>query len=206
MQDGNIHCHVDNLSRRNGKHGERIAVATAAYNAGQRLWSERERRYVDFGNRADVIFSRILLPDSAPDWAATRADLWNKVDLSAPRKDARLAKSIEAAITHDIPAERRSALLEEFVAPYVALGCAADIAIHEDGTNHNPHVHILLTTRRFAGEAFGTKITSLDQRAFVKQVRQRWAELTNIYLEKAGSTHRVDHRSYKARGIGAEPT
>jgi hypothetical protein len=40
----------------------------------------------------------------------------------------------------------------------------------------------------------------------VKQVRKRWAELTNAYLTKAGSTLRVDHRSYKARGVGAEPT
>jgi hypothetical protein len=206
MQDGNIHCHVDNLSRANGKHGARIAVATAAYNAGQRLWSEREGRYVDFGNRADVILSRILLPEEAPGWAGVRKDLWNRVDTEAARKDARLAKSIEAAVTREVPEEMRPALLEEFVAPFVALGCVADIAIHEDGTGHNPHVHILLTTRFLTEDGFASKITALDQRAFVKNVRRRWAELTNTYLQKAGSTLRVDHRSYKARGIGAEPT
>ncbi len=206
MQDGNIHCHVDNLSRADGTQGERVAVATAAYNAGQRLWSERENRHIDFGNRADVVFSSILLPEDAPPWAAARTNLWNRVDTTAARKDARLAKSIVAAITRDIPDGMRAALLKEFVAPFVALGCVADIAIHEDGTGHNPHIHVLLTTRFLTEDGFGTKIVALDQRAFVKQVRARWAELTNAYLTKAGSTLRVDHRSYKARGVGAEPT
>ena len=49
MQDGNIHCHIDNLSRRNGSEGARIAVASAAYVSGQRLWSDVEQRVVDFG-------------------------------------------------------------------------------------------------------------------------------------------------------------
>jgi len=206
MQDGNIHCHIDNLARRNTDGNERIAIATAAYNAGERLWSEREQRHVDFKNREDVVFTQILLPEGAPPWAARRKDLWNRVDVTAKRRDARLAKSIEAAITREIPSRMRPVLLEAFVKPFVDLGCVADIAIHEDGTDHNPHVHILLTTRVLEEDGFGGKIVALEQRAFVKQVRRNWADLTNAFLEKVGSAHRVDHRSYKARGIGAEPT
>ena len=55
MQDGNIHCHVDNLSRRKGSEGMRIAIASAAYVAGQRLWSEVEQRFVEFSAREDVV-------------------------------------------------------------------------------------------------------------------------------------------------------
>ncbi|WP_424992261.1 MobA/MobL family protein [Oceaniradius stylonematis] len=206
MQDGNIHCHIDNLSRKSPKHGERFALATAAYNAGQRLWSAAAQRHVDFGNREDVVVSAIVLPEGAPEWAADRTQLWNTVDTTARRKDARLAKTIEAAITREVPTAQREALLRAFVAPYVALGCVADIAIHEDGTDHNPHVHILLTTRALTPDGFGAKLAALEQRRFVKQARERWAELTNHYLKQAGSTLRVDHRSYKARGITAEPT
>lgn len=206
MQDGNIHCHIDNLSRKSPKHGERFALATAAYNAGERLWSAAAERHVDFGNREDVVVSAIVLPEGAPEWAADRTQLWNTVDTTARRKDARLAKTIEAAITREVPAAQREALLRAFVAPYVALGCVADIAIHEDGTDHNPHVHILLTTRALTPDGFGAKLAALEQRRFVKQARERWAELTNRYLKQAGSTLRVDHRSYKARGIAAEPT
>lgn len=206
MQDGNIHCHIDNLSRRREHHGARIAVASAAYVCGQRLWSEVEQRYVDFGLRQDVVFSDIVLPTDAPAWAADRATLWNRVDITSRRKDARLAKTIVAAIARDIPVPQRTHLLRAFAAPFVALGCAADIAIHEDGTDHNPHIHILLTTRQLQADGFGDKLTALEQRQFVKQVRQRWANLTNHHLEKAGSALRVDHRSYKARGIEAVPT
>ena len=206
MQDGNIHCHIDNLSRRHGKNGHRIAVASAAYVSGQRLWSEIEQRFVEFGMREDVVFSEILLPEGAPAWARNRAALWNRVDGSALRIDARLAKTIVAAIARDIPPAGRVALLRAFAAPLVALGCVADVAIHEDGTDHNPHIHLLLTTRRLTADGFGDKLTALEQRSFVKQVRERWAKLSNRFLEQAGSALRVDHRSYRARGIEAEPT
>lgn len=206
MQDGNIHCHIDNLSRRGEGGRIRIAVASAAYVSGQRLWSEAEQRFVEFSMREDVVFSAILLPIGAPAWAGDRSALWNKVDTTARRKDARLAKTVVAAITRDIPADLRVGLLKAFVEPYVALGCVAEVAIHEDGTEHNPHIHVLLTTRRLTPDGFGDKLVALEQRSFVKQARQRWAELSNQFLEKAGSTLRVDHRSYKARGIEAEPT
>jgi hypothetical protein len=206
MQDGNIHCHVDNLSRRSAKHGVRYAVATAAYNSGEKLWSESEQRHVDFGNRQDVMLSEIIAPAGSPNWVSDRASLWNKVDVGAARKDARLAKTVEAAITRDVPENQRAALLRAFAAPYVAMGCVADVAIHEDGTGNNPHVHILLTTRRLTPDGFGDKLAALDQRSFVKQARIRWADLTNHFLKQTGSALRVDHRSYKARGIGAEPT
>ena len=206
MQDGNIHCHIDNLSRRGDDGRLRIAVASAAYVSGLSLWSDIEQRFVDFDMREDVVFSEVLLPKGAPDWAPDRGALWNRVDLSAKRKDARLAKKVDAAITRDIPAKDRVELLRAFAAPFVALGCVADVAIHEDGTDHNPHIHILLTTRELLEDGFGDKLTALEQRRFVKDARKRWADLSNQFLEKAGSAVRVDHRSYKARGIEAVPT
>jgi hypothetical protein len=206
MQDGNIHCHVDNLTRRNGNGDARIAVASAAYVSGRKLWSEVEQRTVDFDMREDVVYSEILLPRGAPSWAADREVLWNRVDLSARRVDARLAKTVVAAIARDIPASARVELVRAFVAPFVEHGSVVDAAIHEDGTDHNPHLHVLMTTRRLEGGGFGDKLTALEQIRFVKQTRKRWADLSNQFLEKAGAALRVDHRSYKARGIAAEPT
>lgn len=206
MQDGNIHCHVDNLSRRKGQHGARIAVASAAYISGQKIWSEIEQRWVEFSMREDVVFSEILLPEGAPEWCADRTELWNRVDLLTKRKDGRLAKTVTATIARDIPAKMRPELLREFASEFLELGCVADVAIHEDGTDHNPHVHILLTTRQLNADGFGSKLDEVELRSFVKRTRKRWSELTNQYLEKSGSALRVDHRSYKARGIEAVPT
>lgn len=206
MNDGNIHCHVDNLSRKDKRHGTRFAAAKAAYNAGERIWSEASQHFIDFNNRRDIFLSRILLPENAPTWAQDRSTLWNKVDTSIKRKDARLAKSIESAITREIPQKYWAELLHAYASPFVKMGCVADIAIHEDGTSQNPHVHLLLTTRFLTETGFSSKITTLEQRAFVKNARKLWADLSNFYLEKTGSTLRVDHRSYKARGIESEPT
>lgn len=206
MQDGNIHCHVDNLTRRNANGEARIAVASAAYVSGRKLWSEVEQRTVDFDMREDVIYAEILLHDGAPGWADDREALWNRVDLSARRVDARLAKTVVAAIAREIPDAQRADLARAFVAPFVDAGCVVDVAIHEDGTGHNPHLHVLMTTRRLQADGFGAKLTALEQIRFVKQTRMRWAALSNQFLEKAGSALRVDHRSYKARGIEAVPT
>ncbi|MCW2307381.1 MobA/MobL family protein [Rhodobium gokarnense] len=201
-----IHCHVDNLSRRKADGGERSAVAKAAYNSGTAIWNERENKVTNFGNRADVVHSALLAPEGAPAWARDRAQLWNMVDTTAKRRDARLAKTIDAAISRDIPQDQWVPLLHAFVAPYVAQGMVADVAIHDDGTGHNPHVHILLTVRTLKPEGFGAKITNVDQKTFVTKARTGWEANSNKFLEAAGSALRLDKRSHKARGIQAEPT
>lgn len=205
MQDGNIHCHVANLSRK-GENGKvRSAVATAAYISGERLWNEALQKHSSFSMREDVVFSQIAIPDGAPKWAKDRTKLWNTIELCAKRKDARLAKTIEAAITRELPKPMWEDLLRDFVAPFVEAGVVVDMAIHEDGTSNNPHVHIMLTTQELLADGFGKKLVGLEKRQFVKNVRASWADVTNKYLEKAGSTLRVDHRSYKTRGIDREP-
>ena len=201
-----IHCHVDNLSRRKADGGERSAVAKAAYNSGTAIWNEREDKVTNFGNRADVVHSELLAPEGAPDWARDRARLWNLVDTTAKRRDARLAKTIDAAISRDIPRDQWVALLHAFVAPYVAQGMVADVAIHDDGTGHNPHVHVLLTVRTLKPNGFGPKFTNVDQKSFVTKARTGWETNSNRFLEAAGSALRLDKRSHKARGIQAEPT
>ena len=119
MQEGTIHCHIANLSRKKPDGGERSAVATAAYVSGQKLKNDRLGGYSTFSAREDVVFSRLLVPSGAPDWAHNRETLWNRVERDAKRKDARLAKTIEAALERELPAQAREALLCEFVGPFV---------------------------------------------------------------------------------------
>lgn len=206
MQDGLFHCHVKNVSRKKRNQEERSAVAAAAYVSGTDLWNERENRLTRFGQKSDVIYSAIVAPDDAPEWVHDREKLWNSVDASLKRSDARLAKSIEAAIIRDITLKDREKLLHDFVAPYITDGMVADIAIHDDGTNHNPHIHVMLTVNQLKPDGFGKKITNVDQKKFVTDARTRWEQLTNKYLEANGSGVRVDARSYKARGIEQQPT
>ncbi|MBO6674099.1 MAG: MobA/MobL family protein [Rhizobiales bacterium] len=206
MQDGNLHCHVKNITRR-GKDGRlRSVVAKAAYNSGEALPIEREDRTTTLPTRHDVVYTAVITPKGAPAWARERAQLWNAVEANVKRKDGRLAKEVVVAITRGIPPEQWPELAADYVQPWLDEGQIADVAIHEDGSLHNPHLHVLLTVHALQPNGFGRKLPTVNQKAFVKTARTHWADLTNAYLKANGLSVRVDARSYKARGIAAQPT
>lgn len=205
MVEGTIHCHVSNVSRKRADGTEWSVVAKAAYNSASSLQSLRHGRVFSFNDRTDVSNVFIFTPPDAPDWCQDRAQLWNQVEQCAKRKDARLAKSIEATFSREISSDERAALIERFVAPFLEAGIVVDVAIHEDGTNHNPHVHFLLTTQELLAEGFGKKLAFIDSKKFLHGIRARWADETNVALKASGSASLVDHRSYKKRGIDKSP-
>ena len=56
------------------------AIASAAYRAGERLYSEYYGEYSDYTRKGGVICSDILLPPHAPPEYADRQTLWNAVE------------------------------------------------------------------------------------------------------------------------------
>lgn len=206
MEDGTLHCHMKNISRR-GKDGRtRSIVAKAAYNSGQNLWFDREARRTTLAERKDIFHTEIRAPENAPAWVTNREQLWNAVEASVNRKDGRLAKEIVVAITRGIPPEQWRALAADFAAPYVAAGHIADLAIHEDGSQHNPHLHVLLTVHDLKPKGFGAKLADVDTKRFLKNARTGWEVLTNKYLKANGLSVRVNARSFKAQGLDRIPT
>lgn len=206
MRDGLFHFHMKNISRR-GKRGEmKSAVTKAAYNSGVNMRVDQEDRLTTLPKRHDVVLRQIFVPAGAPEWAGQRERLWNLVDRCAKRKDARLAKEMTGALVVGIPQEQWGAMVTEFAAAYLALGQVVDIAIHEDGSLKNPHVHFLMTVNTLEAEGFGRKITEVDHKRYLKAARTRWEALTNKYLKANGLNIRVDARSYKARGLSQQPT
>lgn len=197
-----FHLHVKNISRGEG----RSVVAAAAYRAGETLPNEREERESAFGGRRDVLLSEISCPDGAPGWMSNRAALWNGVEAAEKRKDARLAKEIEAALPRELPPAAWLALVRSFAAHYTSRGFVADLAIHDDGTAHNPHFHLLLTTRIITAEGFAGKIRSADGRQFVEEARALWAKLVNEALAQSGLGLSVDPRSHARAGVDRIPT
>jgi hypothetical protein len=116
------------------------------------------------------------------------------------------------------PAARRALAIgfaRELVARY---GVAADVAIHapsREGDERNHHAHIMLSACTVGSDgALGKKAAELDPIFCQKhrlpnmadRERFRWAELTNLALERAGHTLRVDHRSLEAQGIDRVPS
>lgn len=195
------HLNVKNISRGDG----RSIVTAAAYRAGAVLPNEAEERLSDFGGRRDVVASGICLPAGAPDWMADRTQLWNAVEVAEKRKDARLAKEVEFALPRELPRAVWIAVARAMADAYASQGFVADFAIHDDGTQHNPHVHILLTTRVVSAEGFGPKIRSADGRQFVSDARALWERIANDALRAAGVAGAIDSRSYAKRKLDREP-
>ncbi|WP_454700885.1 MobQ family relaxase [Agrobacterium burrii] len=191
------HLNVKNISRGDG----RSVVAAAAYRAGEVLPNDAEEKLSDFGGRRDVIASGIRLPAGAPEWMADRTILWNAVELVEKRHDARLAKEIEFALPRELPRTAWLEVAQAMAGAYTAQGFVADFAIHDDGTQHNPHIHILLTTRVIMPKGFGPKIRSADGRQFITEARAAWERIANAALSKAGVAVTIDSRSYAKRKL-----
>lgn len=196
------HLHVKNIGRRFG----RSIVAAAAYRAGETLWNEAEERESVFVGRRDVVHAEIRLPDGAPAWMAERSTLWNAVEAAEKRKDARLAKEIEFSLPRELPREAWIGVARQMADAYRSQGFVVDVAVHEDGRGHNPHVHLLLATRRATPTGFGEKLRRADSPAFITEARQHWQQVANVALGKAGADAHIDARSYKDRGIERTPT
>ncbi len=195
------HLNVKNISRGDG----RSVVAAAAYRAGEVLPNDAEEKLSDFAGRRDVITSDIRLPVGAPDWMADRTTLWNAVELAEKRHDARLAKEIEFALPRELPRTAWLAVAHAMADAYTSQGFVADFAIHDDGTQYNPHVHILITTRVITPDGFGPKIRSADGRQFISEARLTWERIANAALKKAGVVAAIDSRSYAKRKLDRRP-
>lgn len=112
------------------------------------------------------------------------------------------------------------------------VGVPVAYAIHEGirsddattGRLPNPHVHLLVSTS--IDDGVGRKIPKWFMRSnsakpkkggaprskvigglrWLKRVRRGWAKLANTALRAAGLPERIDHRSYRARGLEQLPT
>ena len=77
------------------------AIASAAYRAGERLYSEYYGEYSDYTRKGGVICSDILLPSHAPPEYADRQTLWNAVEKAERGKNAQLAYSFNIALQNE---------------------------------------------------------------------------------------------------------
>ena len=75
----------------------------------------------------------------------------------------------------------------------------ADIAFHGGQEGHNPHPHLMLTTRTIGPEGFGKKDREWNKKEHVTTWRKDWADSANRALARAGRDERIDHRSLIAQ-------
>lgn len=201
------HLSVKTISRSAG----RSATAAAAYRAGAVIADERTGLLHDYTRKQGIEHSAIVLPAGAPEWAADRAALWNTAEQAETRKNSTVAREFEIALPSELDATERRDLAMSFAREISERhGVAVDVVIHaphRHGDERNHHAHLLVTTRQLGPEGLGKKTRELDQKQSgeVERWRQWWANMQNVSLERAGSSERVDHRSYERQGIVDEP-
>lgn len=208
------HFSVKAISRADG----RSVVACAAYRSGEKLDCEFYGKVQDYTRKSGVEFTNIYAPENTKEKLLDRQNLWNSVEKVERKKNAVLAREFEIAFPNELNAQQRKKMLDELCQNLVKKhGVIVDAAIHAPHTDggsdeRNYHAHIMFTTRAIDpqnGEFSAKKYRDFSRDSGTKTVchwRESFADLTNKHLEKAGYDVRVDHRSYKDRGIQLEAT
>ena len=211
------------------------AVASAAYQSGERLFSEYDQKQKYYSHKSEIVHTEIMLPPHAPPEYADRNTLWNAAEAIEKQWNSQLARRFVLAIPRELPRSQYADLIRDYCREFfVSKGMIADFAIHDKGDG-NPHAHILLTMRpieqdgawgakqkkEYVLDKDGNKIydpkkrqykcksvpaTDWNEQTKAEEWRAAWAEICNSYLEKGNHTERIDHRSYERQGIDLIPT
>jgi ATP-dependent exoDNAse (exonuclease V) alpha subunit len=205
------HLHVNVISRGKGRN----VVAAAAYRRAAKMRDEREGRTFNYEKKPHVIHSELLLPTYEGTWLEDylgsqeghhRSErLWNLIEQSENRIDARLAREIEFALPIELTQEENIKLARSFIQDqFVSRGMICDWSVHWD--DGNPHVHALLSLRKVEANGLGKKVREWNAKELVLLWREKWAEHANSHLSLYQKDVQIDHRSYQAQGIDLAPT
>jgi len=210
------------------------AVAAAAYQSGERLFSEYDQKQKYYAEKRGIVHTEIMLPPHAPPEYADRNTLWNAAEAVEKQWNSQLARRIVLAIPREIPRSQHAGLIRDYCREFfVSKGMIADFAIHDKGDG-NPHAHILLTIRAMdeTGKWLpkSRKVYDLDENGerirlpsgnwkshkedtvdwndqkYGEIWRQGWAATANRYLEANDRPERLDLRSYERQGLDKIPT
>ena len=226
------HFNIKITQRSKGK----SAVAGAAYQAGEKLFSEYDQKTKNYTCKKEVVYTEIMLPPNAPPEYADRAALWNSVEEIEKQWNSQLARRFVAALPREVPMELLPQMVKEYCEEhFVSKGMCCDFAIHDpDPPGHNPHCHFMLTMRAIDENGKwlpkSRKVYDLDENGeriklpsgrwkshkedtvdwneqyHAEEWRHGWEVIQNKYLELAGSAERVDMRSYERQGLDIIPT
>lgn len=226
------HFNITIIAR--GKVKGNSAAGAAAYQSGDKIYSEYEHEWKSGDHLERIIHKEILLPPNAPEKYRDRATLWNAVDASETKATAQTARRIIMALPKELTQEQNIELIRNYCqTSFVDRGMIADFAVHDD-TEGNPHAHVLLTMRSIneqgewnpktrtefildengeriqtANGKFKRRCVSWDgwnDRGNCEIWRHEWEVMQNAALEKAGREERIDMRSFERQGIELAPT
>ncbi|HEY3325601.1 MAG TPA: MobA/MobL family protein [Novimethylophilus sp.] len=162
------------------------------------------------------------LSGNMPSWASDDPrEFWIAAD-EYERANGALYHEIEFALPRELSLDLQIAAANEFARQIVGNIHPYSLGMH--GNDGNPHVHLMFCGRKLDGierssdlffkrankknpELGGCVKTATEERGkeWVIQIRQDWQDIANRHLSAAGSTARIDHRSYKDQGLDIAP-
>ena len=74
------------------------AVASAAYQSGERLFSEYDQKQKYYSHKSEIVHTEIMLPPHAPPEYADRNTLWNAAEAIEKQWNSQLARRFVLAI------------------------------------------------------------------------------------------------------------
>ncbi len=211
------------------------AIAGAAYQSNDRLYSEYDLKFKDYRNKGGVVYTEIMLPVNAPSSYSDRETLWNEAERAEKQYNSQLARRLVIALPREVPMELCPQMVKEYCQEhFVSKGMCCDMAIHDpDPPGHNPHCHIMLTMRAIdeqgnwlpksrkvydlddngqrirlpsgSWKCHTEKTVDWDEQYHCEEWRHGWETVQNRYLEMVQSKERVDLRSYERQGVDMIP-
>lgn len=166
-----------------------------------------------------------------PEWAQMNPNLFWQCADEYERKNGATYREIEIALPRELSPQQRKELVQVFVEHELAEQHAYTWAIHNpkasiDG-GEQPHAHIMYSERiqdgidrgpdqffkrynakqpeRGGCQKSNTAKSAEQRKIELVELRERFADLQNIFLEKYGHMDRVDHRSLADQGIERTP-
>jgi len=215
---------------------QQSAVAGAAYQSGENLFSEYDQKHKDYRKKEGVVYTEIMLPSHAPPEYADREQLWNAVEAVENQWNSQLARRFVLALPREVPEELYPQMVQDYCNQFfVSKGMIVDFAIHDPKpSGHNPHCHVMLTMRALDEQGRwlpkARKVYDLDEngerirlpsgrwkshkedtvdwneQSHGQEWRTGWETVQNRYLEMVNSPVRVDLRSYEKQGLDIIPT
>ena len=195
------HLNYKHISR--GKN--QSACAAAAYRSATQIYDQRLGKTHNYENKKGVDYKEILAPSYAPQWVNNRPQLWNEVEKKDTRINARPASELDIALPIELNPDQQIKLIKHFAqTTLVSRGLIVDLACH-DLNRHNPHAHLLFTTRKINEQGLGEKDRDIKTKDFLNHLRKTWEEQANEALSQAKTSEQIDHRSLEAQGINRIP-
>jgi Ti-type conjugative transfer relaxase TraA len=211
------HTRMKALSRSKGN-----TVRMLAYRAGTNLRCELTGELFTYVDKP-VQHVELLLPKDAPAWAkelqvsiAQNRRLGvqkfsDMVEASEKRKDAQVYREFEFALPRELNDEQcidlaRDLMQEQGCAKGMGVLLSFHFDVDAETGERKPHCHAVMLTRELTRDGLSPlKNREWNSREFCHHLREQYAAYTNFHLAKHGFESRIDHRSYKERGIELEP-